>query len=87
MLVLAAVSAAASFYFLPASSAAKPAGEGLESLPFGAKIGICAFAGGAIGMLAPSFWLSAKVCKRQQLLRSSPWPTPWICWFCALKEA
>ena len=71
MLVLAAVSAAASFYFLPASGAAKPAGEGLESLPFGAKIGICAFAGGAIGMLAPSFWLSAKVRKRQQLLRNA----------------
>jgi tight adherence protein C len=71
ILVLAAGGAAVSFYFLPASGAAKTAEEGLESLPFGAKFGLCAFAGGAVGMLAPSFWLSAKVRKRQQLLRNA----------------
>jgi tight adherence protein C len=44
------------------------ADELLARLPSGAKVWLCALAGGAIGMLTPSFWLSARVRKRQRLL-------------------
>ncbi|HBI44298.1 MAG TPA: hypothetical protein DDY78_15825 [Planctomycetales bacterium] len=67
---LAAGGAAVSF-FLSASGKAMPGEDAFVSLPFWAKVGLCPFAGGAIGMLAPSFWLSAKVRKRQQLLRNA----------------
>ncbi len=71
MLVLAAVSAAVAYSFLSASGKAQPGVDEFASLPLGAKIGLCAFGGCAIGMLAPTFWLSAKVRKRQHLLRNA----------------
>jgi tight adherence protein C len=63
--------AAAAFYCLPVLGVAKPIQDALASLSFGAKVGLCTFGGAAVGMLAPSFWLSAKVRKRQLLLRNA----------------
>lgn len=69
ILALAGAGALGSFYALAAWGDANTAGGAFAALPLGAKVGLCALAGGAVGMLAPSFWLSAQGRARQRLLR------------------
>jgi tight adherence protein C len=71
ILTLAIGGAVVSFYFLPASGNAKSGADALARVPLSTKVCLCALAGAAVGMLAPSFWLSSKVRKRQQLLRNA----------------
>jgi tight adherence protein C len=69
ILTLTVGGALLSFWALSGGGSLKPAGGVLARIPPWMKLSLFALSGATAGMLAPSWWLSTQVQKRQRLLR------------------